>query len=187
MKNSNTSEMIALAMKENIESEDMKTLFYRDYVKAHDEKCDEDCKDEHKDEHKEHCGDEMDADDADVSFAHDSEDEEECNSADDGSLALQAAVASLLTASAALDEAGFEKTASLSLKLATFVSEAKKKKDMKKSKDSKDSKKSTKDSKDSKKSDKKKDSKKSGKNPFAKKKDTKKDSKDSKSKASSKK
>lgn len=85
------------------------------------------------------------------------------------------AIDSLITASAALDQVGMEKSASLSLKLASLVAEAKKKdsKDSKKSKDSKDSKsskdkksgkdkgKESKDKKDSKSSKDSKDSKKS--------------------------
>lgn len=98
------------------------------------------------------------SDEADSSYADDME-----------SSAFDVAIDSLLTASAALDNVGMEKSAALSLKLASIVVEAKKKeKDSKKSK--KDSKKSDSNDARSKKKD-----------------DSKKDSKSSSSKGSSKK
>jgi len=87
---------------------------------------------------------------------------------DEVELALDTALGNLLSASSAFDAAGFEKSASLTLELANFVVEAKKKADKKKKSKKSDKKDSKKDSKksDSKKSDKKdskKDSKKSSK------------------------
>ena len=77
------------------------------------------------------------ADDEDDNDAEDSSDDNDADdSSDDVSAALDVALAHLLTASAALDAAGFTKSASLSLSLSEFVSEAaaKKKKDKKKGK-----------------------------------------------------
>ena len=81
---------------------------------------------------------------------------------DEAVLAFDQAIGSLLSASAALDAAGLEKSASLSLHLANFVVEAKKKAKKKKKSDSKksDSKKSDSKKSDSKKSDSKKSTKK---------------------------
>jgi cobalamin biosynthesis Mg chelatase CobN len=83
-----------------------------------------------------------DMEEEDKSCADDSEDLE--------SSALDVAIDSLLTASAALDRAGLEKGSSLSLKLASLVVEAKKKDEKKKSDSKKksDPKKSSKDSND---------------------------------------
>jgi hypothetical protein len=80
-----------------------------------------------------HSSEEMDARDhsseEDCGDATDHKDEEDCDMAEDEkvSVALSTALASLLTASAALDSVGFEKSASLSLDVANFISEAKKK------------------------------------------------------------
>jgi len=82
-------------------------------------------------------------DDNDAEDADDENDADDDSDDDDVSNALDASLASLLNASAALDSAGLEKTASLVLDLAGFVVTAKKKaKDSKKKK--KDSKKDSK-------------------------------------------
>lgn len=174
MKN-NFSDSIANEMLKKMASQENVSLFRKDYVIAEDEndakKVEESSSEEDSSEADKDCSEECSEECCDK--------DEDDSDADDVSLALDTAVASLLSASAALDAVGFEKSASLSLKLASFVVEAKKKGDDKKkakkkkeedskgSKKSKDSKKS--DSKDSKKSDSKKsDTKKP--NPFAKKK-----------------
>lgn len=148
--------LVRLASAENV------SLFRKDFVVAQDvndakkKDLDEDCSDvddnDAKKKHSDADSDEdcSDADDADDNDARKHDSDEDDSDADDMSLALDTAVASLLSASAALDAVGFEKSASLSLKLASFVLEAKKKSDAKK-KSKKDSKKS--DKKDSKKSD----------------------------------
>lgn len=97
--------------------------------------------------------------DADESNANDNDvDADECSADDEKiSSAFDIAIDGLLTASAALDSVGFEKSSTLSLKIASFVVEAKKKE--KANKDKKKSKKP---------------------NPFAKKKDNSSSSKSSK-------
>lgn len=135
-----------------------------------------------KDSSKDSSGDSSKADDNDAKKHKDSSSSSSSDSSkadDDDDMKAQAAFAvaldSLLTASAALDAVGMEKTAEVSLRLASLVAEAKKK--------DKDSKKSKKDSKDSKK-----DSKKSDSNSAKdKKSDSKKDSKKSDSKKDDKK
>lgn len=105
--------------------------------------------------------DDNDSDDADAdeNNANDNDvDADECSADDEKiSSAFDIAIDGLLTASAALDSVGFEKSSTLSLKIASFVVEAKKKE--KANKDKKKSKKP---------------------NPFAKKKDNSSSSKSSK-------
>ena len=179
MKPDNYSDSMASEMLTRLASDENASLFRKDFV-PQDQNAAADSKDSKDSSDSNDVKDSSgSSDDEDCSMADDSDEDD--SDADDVSLALDTAVASLLSASAALDSCNFIKSAGLSLRLATFVAEAKKKSDSKKSKkDSKDSK-SSKDSKDSKKSDKKdskdskksdskdsKDSKKS--NPFAKKK-----------------
>jgi len=149
MKNSNVSDLVALAMSEQLESDDMKSLFNLNYVKA--EPCaDLNCADDHVDDNdakssdpEDEAEDNCSADDADDDNDADTDEDgdEDDSAADDASLALEAADANLLTASAALDAAGFEKTASLSFRIASFVAEAKAKKDTASSKKKLDKKK----------------------------------------------
>lgn len=105
-----------LASPENV------ALFRKDYVVAEDEN---DAK--HVETYEDDSNDAQ-ASEEDTSNAEDDSSDE--NDSDDVSLALDTAVASLLSASAALDAVGFEKSASLSLKLASFVVDAKKKQDV---------------------------------------------------------
>lgn len=118
-----------------------------------------------------------DSDDANKDSSDSSHADDEDNASDDikSSAAFDVAIDSLLTASAALDAVGMEKSATFSLKLASLVVEAKKKE-----KESKKSKKDSKDSKDSKKS-----SKSDSQSAKDKKSDKKSDKKDSKSTSSS--
>jgi len=94
---------------------------------------------------------------ADDNAAKTSKTDTDTSSADDedlkSSAAFDVAIDSLLTASAALDTVGLERSASVSLKLASLVVEAKKKKEDKKKKSKKESKKESK--KDTKKTEKK--------------------------------
>jgi len=158
MRNQSVSDFVAAAMDAVLKSQEHKSLFGTQYKFASDlndamDKCAK-------------CKKDKDSCMCDSSMADDNDEKV--------SSAFDVAIDSLLTASAALDNVGLVRGASLSLKLASLVVEAKKKeKDSKKSKkdskkDSKDSKKSDthsakdkkSDSKDSKKSDSKKDSKK---------------------------
>jgi len=193
MKNKSVSDLVAFAMNENLESEAHKSLFGGEYVVRAEQ--DVACADDNHAEHKssEDCDMANDKeDDDDDNYAKDADgddddndaddEDEDDNDADDVSLALDTAAANLITASAALDAAGFEKTASLSLQMATFICNAaakkkkdskdKKKSDKKKSDAKKSSEKKKSDDKkksDKKKSDDKKSSEKKKSNPFAKK------------------
>ena len=169
MTNKSVSDYVAATMNAVLNSDEHKSLF-ANYKTASDENNVSDslcakCK-YSKDSCT--CGSSMSADDndartkqvsdedsSDVSCADDdeaSDSSSDSNKAEDkevpmSSSAFDIAIDSLLTASAALDSVGFEKSSIISLKLASFVVEAKKKE-----KDKKDSKKDKKkDSKDSKK------------------------------------
>jgi len=81
-------------------------------------------------EKKEKSSDSSDADDNDARKHKKEESSEDSSSANDGlevATAFDIAIDSLLTASAALDTIGFDKSATISLKLASFITEAKKK------------------------------------------------------------
>lgn len=180
MKNEDMSNMIASQMYKTLSSPEHQEIFGLDKTaQTMAEKADaKDKKEEKEDSHsakdskeskesdehsakdsKEEKSDKSDADDLKAKYPAESWD------ADDGVVAFDEAISNLLKASSALDAAGLEKSASLTLDLAGFVVEAKKKADKKKkskkskdskkskeSKKSKDSKESKKDSKDSKKS-----------------------------------
>lgn len=174
MNNKSVSDFVAASMNAVLNSSEHQSLFGGTYKTASDVN-------EVKDEEETSCSadscdaddeevDENDASTEDYSFAEDCEEDE------DVSAAYDVAIDSLITASAALDSLGIEKGASVSLKLASLIVEAKKsdskkpskksdkKSDSKKSDKKSDSKKSDKKS-DPKKSDKKSDPKKSGKKP----------------------
>lgn len=165
MKQSTLSELVASDMNARLASDEHKSLFRGVFASEEAPEVDVASADDKEDEEEKDCS--M-ADDAEAEDADD-------NEADDVSMAFDTAVASLLTASAALDVVGFEKAATMSVNLATLVVEAAKKAKDSKKKDSKKSDK--KDSKDSKKDSKKSDKKDSKKDP---KKDSKKDSKPAK-------
>lgn len=160
MNNKNVSDFVAATMNAVLNSSEHKSLFDSTYKTASDqnnakEKC-EKCS-MSKDSCS--CGDVLKADDNEVSSSDSSSDsscaddedvKDSSCSADDTmeSAAFDVAIDSLLTASAALDSLGMEKSATVSLKLASLIVEAKKvdkkEKDSKKSKKEKDSKKSMK-------------------------------------------
>jgi hypothetical protein len=151
---------IANDMKKTMESESFKSLFDGSFKFAEEDvnlastpSADvSNVEDKDKDEEK--CDESM-ADDTEVNSADD-EDKE-----NDMSCALDAALASLLNASGALDSVGFAKSAGVVLEVASFVVQAKKKaKDKKDKKDLKNPKKDSKSKKVDKKDEKKKDSKK---------------------------
>jgi hypothetical protein len=162
MKNNN-SDMFAAAMDAILKSAEHKSLFNPTYKVA----CDlNDVKDSTSDSSSsssssssdtQSADDTSDSDESDSSCADDSSMESDSANVDDCSsedskcstASYDVAIDSLLTASAALDSIGFEKSATISLQLASFIVEAKKKevkkdkkKDMKK--DKKDSKKDSK-------------------------------------------
>lgn len=147
MSKNSVSDFVAAAMDAALKSAEYKTLFNTQYKFASDEgkdKCDE-C-----DKEKDHC------DCGDSSHAHDAEVEDNAAAWDNNDAtaieeedkdvkaeaAFDVAIDSLLTASAALDSVGMEKTATFSLKLASLVVEAKKKEEDKKKKDKEKDKKS---------------------------------------------
>lgn len=128
MKNS-VSDFVASSMDAIMKSKEHKQLFNK-FASTMCEKCkEEDCKcdaamaDTKKEPVEVEKEDEAAADTADVSEANDVLSVE---------AQLSIAIDSLLVASSALDAVGFEKSAEHSLKIAAFVSEAKKAKDMKK-------------------------------------------------------
>jgi len=153
MSNKSVSDFVAAAMDAALKSQEYKSLFGTQYKFASDEN------DAKKHEHKcEKCGKDMDScmcdsamaddnaakdkdDEGDSSYAKDHSDGDSSDASDGSSddskhsAAFDVAIDSLLTASAALDSVGMEKSASFSLKLASLVVEAKKK-DKKDKKDS---------------------------------------------------
>ena len=160
MYNKSVSDFVAATMNAVLNSAEHKSLFNKyatDLSDASDSKSsDESC-----------CGDSLMADDQEVNDADDQDDQDaddscescdscdadDCSSSEEGktSEAFNVAIDSLLTASAALDSVGMDKSASFSLKLASLVVEAKakakkedKKKSDKKKSDKKDSKKDSK-------------------------------------------
>lgn len=129
MKNKSVSDYVAAAMDATLKSEEHKSLFNSQYkyASATCEKCkSSEC----------NCDSSMAWDENDARKAK-KEDSEESSSSDSSSeddsqiqseAALDVAIDSLLTASGALDFAGLTNGATLSLKLASLVVEAKKKK-----------------------------------------------------------
>lgn len=158
MSNKNISDYVAAAMDAALKSEAHQSLFGTQYKYASDQsdakdkcsKCGDKCScgdtmmaDDQDAKKKKELEDSSSADDQDAKKKKDSEDSssdsKDSSSADDLSVsaAFDVAIDSLLTASAALDQVGLEKSSAFSLKLATLVVEAKKKeKDSKKSKKS---------------------------------------------------
>lgn len=162
MNNKSVSDFVAATMNAVLESDDHKSLFGSTYKTASETlpgglvkdpcpkcgqqkvagsclKCDGAKADDNaaKDMEDESCADDSDdensADDSDDES--DADDSDECSADDEKvSSALDIAIDGLLTASAALDSVGFEKSSTLSLKIASFVVEAKKKEKEKKSK-----------------------------------------------------
>ena len=132
MKNNSVSDFVASTMDALLGSEEYKTLFHKGFVSQA----------QAEEPTEESSVDNSDADDfvdADANASDDGDDNDmrggSCSDADEKmSSAFDVAINSLLTASAALDYAGMESGSSLSLKLASFVVDAKKK--MPKSSDS---------------------------------------------------
>lgn len=133
MKKNSLSNYIANTMDTILNSDEHKSLFNKNYKKASDENMAKKCVDCEKETCC--CGDGMMTDDNDARKAKKVEksveevkEEKDMKKAN----AFNTAIDSLLVASAALDEIGLEKSSALSLKLASMIVEAKKKKDDKK-------------------------------------------------------
>src|SRR6185436_16032743 len=159
MRNKSVSDFVAASMDAVLKSATHQSMFNNTYKfasqqceKCHKtmEECSCDSNSADDNDVKKNSDSSSDSSSSDSSSAFDgildtndvSDKEEDCTEEMESS-ALDVAIDSLLTASAALDRAGLERGSSLSLKLASLVVEAKKKEDSKK----KDSKKSNSDSK----------------------------------------
>ena len=127
MKNNSVSDFVASTMDALLGSEEYKTLFHKGFVSnASDESAEKSTED--KSHAEDFTLDNNDAaDDDDNNEVSDNNDMkgESCSAEEKVSTALDVAIDSLLTASAALDSVGLESSSSLSLKLASFVVEAK--------------------------------------------------------------
>ncbi len=145
MKTKGFSDLVASDMLAKLASEDHLSLFHKNYVVAEDQTDELNAKDSSVEEEDCSMADDEDADDNDASDSDEDESDADDAEEDDVSNAMDAAVAHLVMACDKLDYIGFEKSASFTAKLASFVAEAKKKSDEKKS----DKKKSDKKKKDS--------------------------------------
>lgn len=143
MNNKSVSDFVAATMDAVLKSQEHNSLFNTTYKFASDENSAETMEDSNEDSCS--ANDDIEADDNDAEtvevFEEDTSDADDLNAGlYDVSANYDVAIDSLLTASAALDSVGLERSSTVSLKLASLVLEAKKKETAKETSKSKDTK-----------------------------------------------